>query len=80
MTQTPAEVLHGQVERLINTVEAKFQYIRDIQGDPINLDDPQLVRVVNAHGAVIYEIAKTVGLIGRIVEQLIDNRPDNRGV
>lgn len=78
MADTPKEVLHREIDRLINLTEAKFQYIRDLQGDPIT--DPQLVRVVNAHGALLGEIVKAVGLIGHVVEQLIDTGPDARGV
>ena len=71
--ETPAQMLHREIDRLINLVEGKFQYIRDLQGDPIT--DPQLVRVVNAHGAVLYEIAKLTSVIGKVVEGLVDGEP-----
>lgn len=64
--------LRRRVDRLINTTEAKFQYIRDIQGDPIaDLDDTRtLTLVVNAHGPVLHELVRTVGALGVVTAKL----------
>lgn len=74
------ETIRRQVDKMINLLEAKFQYIRDIQGDPIrDMEDTRtLALVVNAHGPVIYEMAKTIGVLSLAVEQLVDVRPERR--
>lgn len=50
---------------------AKFQYIRDIQGDV--LDDPDtLTRVVNADGSVIGELVETVAVFGEAIALMLE--------
>lgn len=77
MDDNPKQTLRRQIDSMINMIEAKFQYIRDIQGDPIKKPDT-LTLVVNEHGAVLYEMAKTIGMVGLVVEQLVDVRPEGR--
>lgn len=76
------ETIRRQVDKMINKLEAKYQYIRDIQGNPIrDMEDTEtLTKVVNAHGAVMYEMAMTIAVLGRAVEQLVDTRSEVRDV
>jgi cysteine sulfinate desulfinase/cysteine desulfurase-like protein len=62
--------LHLEIERLTDKVGAKFQYIRDLQGDPIT--DPRLVEVVNAHGAVLGDVVRFLRKLSATVGDLID--------
>lgn len=75
MTNSPLDDIAGKlrqrVDRLINTAEAKFQYIRDIQGDPIRdlRDTETLTRVVNADAKVIDELVRTVMMMGAVTAE-----------
>lgn len=77
MTNSPLDDIAGKlrqrVDRLINTAEAKFQYIRDIQGDPIRdlRDTETLTRVVNADAKVIDELVRTVMTMGAITAETL---------
>ena len=57
------------IERLTDQVEAKFQYVRDLQGDPVV--NPALLEVVNAHGAVLSEIVRYLRRLAAQVEELV---------
>lgn len=63
--------IQRRVDRLINLAEAKFQYIIDIQGNPIrDLGDTKtLAKVVNEHGVVLGELIRTVGALGVVAAQ-----------
>lgn len=78
MANEVAKELRKQVDQMVNMIEAKFQYIRDIQGNPIrDLEDTKtLALVVNAHGPVLYQMATTIGIIGRVLEQLVTETTD----
>lgn len=65
--------LRSRVDRLLNTAEGKFQYIRYLQGDPItNLEDTRtLTLVVNAHAPVLDQLVRAVSVLGVITAELL---------
>lgn len=69
--ETVSAQLRERVDRLVNLAEAKFQYICDMQGNPIrDLDDARtLTLVVNAHGALLGELVTTVGILGLLAAE-----------
>jgi len=61
-----ANELRNRIDRLINLAEAKFEYVLDLQGDPIRdlRDTATLTKVVNVHATLLAELVRTVGVVG----------------
>jgi hypothetical protein len=70
--------LYLATERLNDRVQAKFQYILDLQGRVINIDtsDPKLVAdlvlVVNEHGVILGDMMRFLRALSATVGDLLE--------